>query len=149
MNDVIREMALLMRSEAERNCVSIRMGLAPDLPKAPADRVQLQQVLVNLMSNGIEAMKGMSGPGELMLRSQETGDGCLLVSVSDTGVGLTREVHQMFQAFYTTKPEGTGMGLAISRSIIESHGGRLWATGNPERGATFRFTLPLAGEASE
>jgi signal transduction histidine kinase len=95
-------------------------------------------------------MKGMNRPGELTLRSQRTEDGHALVSVSDTGVGLgPNDAKQIFQPFVTTKAEGTGMGLAISRSIIESHGGRLWATGNQERGATFHFTLPLDGEASE
>ena len=105
---------------------------------------------MNLMSNGVEAMKGVGRPGEMTLRSERTQDGHVLVSVSDTGVGLgPHDANQIFQAFFTTKPEGTGMGLAISRSIIESHGGRLWADGNAERGATFHFTLPLAGEASE
>jgi signal transduction histidine kinase len=106
-----------------------------------ADRVQLQQVLMNLMLNGIEAIT--DGAGELTIRSQSAEDGLLLISVSDTGVGIPSEkLDQIFNAFYTTKPQGTGMGLAISRSIIEAHGGRLWATANVERGATFHFTLP-------
>ncbi len=150
VNDVVGEIIHLMRNEAERNSVSIRAELASDLPKLPADRVQLQQVLMNLMGNGIEAMKGMHRPGELTLRSQRTDDGGLLVSVRDTGVGLgTGGADQIFQAFFTTKPEGTGMGLAISRSIIESHGGRLWAVGNEEGGATFSFTLPRGGDTPE
>jgi signal transduction histidine kinase len=108
-----------------------------------ADRVQLQQVLTNLMLNGIEAMKGMSAAAELRIKSQRDGNGNLVVSVSDTGAGLTPEqADQIFRAFYTTKPDGTGMGLPISRSIIESHGGRLWATANSGPGATFHFTLP-------
>jgi signal transduction histidine kinase len=103
--------------------------------------VQLQQVLMNLMLNGIEAMTDRAG--ELTIRSQSTEDGLLLMSVTDTGVGLPGEkLDRIFNAFYTTKPQGTGMGLAISRSIIEAHGGRLWATANAERGATFHFTLP-------
>jgi signal transduction histidine kinase len=103
--------------------------------------VQLQQVLMNLMLNGIEAMT--DGASELIIRSQSTEDGFLLISVSDTGVGLPSEkLDKIFNAFYTTKPQGTGMGLAISRSIVEAHGGRLWATANAERGATFHFTLP-------
>jgi signal transduction histidine kinase len=106
-----------------------------------ADRVQLQQVLMNLLLNGIEAMT--DGAGELVIRSQSTEDGLLRISVSDTGVGLPSEkLDRIFSAFYTTKPQGTGMGLAISRSIIEAHGGRMWATANAERGATFHFTLP-------
>jgi signal transduction histidine kinase len=103
--------------------------------------VQLQQVLMNLLLNGIEAMT--DGAGELVIRSQSTEDGFLRISVSDTGVGLPSEkLDRIFSAFYTTKPQGTGMGLAISRSIIEAHGGRMWATANAERGATFHFTLP-------
>jgi len=104
--------------------------------------VQLQQVLMNLLLNGIEAIA--DGPGEITVQSQSTEQGLLLISVTDTGVGLPREKpDRLFSAFYTTKPQGTGMGLAISRSIIEAHGGRLWATVNPERGATFHFTLPV------
>jgi signal transduction histidine kinase len=107
-----------------------------------ADRVQLQQVLMNLMLNGIDAMKGTTGPGELTIKS-EASDSKLLISVTDTGVGLPPEQpEQIFKAFFTTKDDGTGMGLPISRSIIESHGGRLWAAGAPGRGATFQFTLP-------
>jgi signal transduction histidine kinase len=98
---------------------------------------------MNLMLNGIDAMKEASGGGELTIKS-EAGDGQLLISVSDTGVGLPQEqVDQIFSAFFTTKDNGTGMGLPISRSIIESHGGRLWATGTPASGATFQFTLPV------
>ena len=107
-----------------------------------ADRVQLQQVFMNLMLNGIDAMKGTTGGSELTIRS-EAGDGQLLISVRDTGVGLPPEQEdQIFRAFFTTKDNGTGMGLPISRSIIESHGGRLWAAGASGQGATFQFTLP-------
>jgi signal transduction histidine kinase len=114
-----------------------------------ADRVQLQQVLMNLILNGLEAMKGL-GASELTLKSQRSEDDRVLVSVSDTGVGLgPNPGGQMFEAFFTTKADGTGMGLPISRSIIESHGGRLWAAANAERGATFYFTLPPESEASE
>ena len=105
------------------------------------DRVQLQQVLMNLMLNAIEAMKDSGG--ELTVKSQLL-DGELQFSVCDTGIGLSKEtMDQIFSAFYTTKPQGSGMGLAISRSIMESHGGRLWATSNDGRGATFYFTLPI------
>jgi PAS domain S-box-containing protein len=142
VNEVIREMIVLLRSEADRYSISIRIELAEDLPTVMADRVQLQQVFMNLMLNGIDAMKGTTGEGELTIKS-EPDDGQLLISVSDTGVGLSREqADQIFKAFFTTKDNGTGMGLPISRSIIESHGGRLWATGAPGSGATFQFTLP-------
>jgi len=143
VNDVIRETIVLVRSEAERHSVSIRSDLAADLPTVIADRVQLQQVFMNLMLNGVEAMKGMRVPGELIMKSQQGDRGHVLISVSDTGVGVTpQQASQIFDPFFTTKPEGTGMGLPISRSIIESHGGRLWGTANSGRGATFHFTLP-------
>ena len=115
--------------------------LAPELPKITADRVQLQQVFMNLMLNAIEAMKDSGG--ELTLESKLQ-DGQLQFSVSDTGVGLPMEnIDQIFSAFFTTKPQGSGMGLAISRSIVESHGGRLWASAASGGGATFHFTLPI------
>jgi PAS domain S-box-containing protein len=142
VNELIREMIVLLHGEANRYSISIRTELAEGLPKVMADRVQLQQVFMNLMLNGIDAMKEMSGGSELSIKA-EADDGQLLISVSDTGVGLPAEqVDQIFRAFFTTKDNGTGMGLPISRSIIESHGGRLWATGAPGRGATFQFTLP-------
>jgi PAS domain S-box-containing protein len=147
VDEIIGEMVLLLRSEANEHAVSIRADLAADLPKITADRVQLQQVLMNLMLNGIEAMKETGG-----VLTVKTGRGeCshVLISVSDTGVGLPagRE-DEIFNAFFTTKPQGSGMGLAISRSIVESHGGRLWATSHDARGATFHFTLPIAAEPS-
>jgi signal transduction histidine kinase len=142
VNDLIREMVVLLRSEANRYSISIRTELAEELPKVMADRIQLQQVFMNLMLNGIDAMKGTADLGELTIKS-EIGDGQLLISVSDTGTGLPPEqADQIFRAFFTTKDNGTGMGLPISRSIIESHGGRLWAAGASGRGATFQFTLP-------
>jgi signal transduction histidine kinase len=142
VNELVREMIVLLRSEASRYSISIRTELAEDLPKVMADRVQLQQVFMNLMLNGIDAMKETSGGSELTIKS-EVGDGQLLISVSDAGVGLPPEqADQIFTAFFTTKDNGTGMGLPISRSIIESHGGRLWANANSARGATFQFTLP-------
>src|SRR6202171_5376623 len=125
VNDLIREMIVLLRSEASRYSISIRTELAEGLPKVMADRVQLQQVFMNLMLNSIDAMKETSGGSELAIKS-ESDDGQLLISVSDTGVGLPPEqTDQIFRAFFTTKDNGTGMGLPISRSIIESHGGRL------------------------
>jgi signal transduction histidine kinase len=143
VNELIREMIVLLRSEASRYSISIRGELGNDFPKIMADRVQLQQVLMNLMLNGIEAMKDMGTGGELTIKSQQDDNRQLLISVGDMGVGLEPEqAEQIFNAFFSTKPQGTGMGLPISRSIIESHGGRLWATSNSGPGATFQFTLP-------
>ena len=141
LNDIIREMTILLNDTAHRNSVSIRTELDVSLPTAKADRVQLQQILMNLMSNGIEAMQATGGG--LSVTSRRTEDGQLLISVSDSGVGLPVDGHErIFEAFFTTKPQGTGMGLSISRRIIELHGGRLWASPNAGRGATFQFTLP-------
>jgi PAS domain S-box-containing protein len=145
VNGIVDEMLTLMKGEATRHSIAMRTELAADLPEIMADRVQLQQVFMNLMLNAIEAMKDSGG--ELMVKSQ-LHDGQLQFSVSDTGVGLPMEkMDQIFSAFFTTKPQGSGMGLAISRSIVESHGGRLWATADDGRGATFQFTLPT--EVSE
>jgi PAS domain S-box-containing protein len=143
LNEVIRQMVTLLREAAKRDSVSMNTELDPELPPAMADRVQLQQVLMNLMVNAIEAMKG--GSGELTVVASRTQNRQLLVSVSDTGVGLPAGEHErIFEAFYTTKPQGTGMGLSISRRIIESHGGSLWARANDGPGATFWFTLSPA-----
>ena len=141
VNGIIHEMLTLLNGEAARHSVAMGTELAAELPKITADRVQLQQVFMNLMLNAIEAMKDSGG--ELTVRS-ELQDGQLQFSVSDTGVGLpTEKMDQIFSAFFTTKPQGSGMGLAISRSIVESHGGQLWASANSGRGATFHFTLPI------
>jgi PAS domain S-box-containing protein len=141
VNEVIREMVVMLRKEANRYSVEMHTELCEDLPNVVADRVQLQQVLMNLMMNGIEAMRDAGG--ELSIKSQLAEDGQLLISVSDTGVGLpSGKDTEIFNAFFTTKSQGTGLGLAITRSIIESHGGRVWAAANPGRGATFQFTLP-------
>jgi PAS domain S-box-containing protein len=143
-NDIVRDMPVFLRSEANRHSVVMRTELAADLPLVRGDRVQLQQVLMNLMLNGMEAMSGRGG--ELTIRTQAE-EGAVLVSVSDVGAGVPPDMtDHIFNAFYTTKAGGTGMGLAISRTIIEAHGGRLWATSNPERGATFHFTLPTGAE---
>jgi len=142
VNEVIREMIVLLRSEATRYSISVRTELA-DLPQVMGDRVQLQQVLMNLMTNGIDAMKDVDGTRELAIKSQRAEDRQLLISVSDTGVGLPpQQADQIFNAFFTTKLHGTGMGLRISRSIVESHGGRLWAADNSQRGASFYIALP-------
>jgi len=142
INEVIREMIVLLRSEATRYSISVQTELA-DLPQVMGDRVQLQQVLMNLMTNGIDAMKDVDGTRELAIKSQRAEDRQLLISVSDTGVGLPpQQADQIFNAFFTTKLHGTGMGLRISRSIVESHGGRLWAADNSQRGASFYIALP-------
>jgi signal transduction histidine kinase len=141
VNDVIREMVLMFHNQASRYSVMMRTELGEKLPNVMADRVQLKQVLMNLMLNGIEAMQDSSG--ELSIKSQLADDGQLLISVADTGVGLPAEnVDRLFDAFFTTKSRGTGLGLAITRSIVMSHGGRIWATSNSGHGATFKFTLP-------
>ena len=147
VNEIIREMIVLLGSDATRYDVSIQTELAKDLPKVMGDRVQLQQVLMNLITNSIDAMKDLDGTRELIISSQAE-DGHLIISVSDTGVGLPpKQADQIFDAFFTTKPQGTGMGLRISRSIVESHGGRLWAAANSPRGASFHLTLPIEAEA--
>lgn len=148
INEAIREMIALLRNEANRYAISVRTDFASNLPNAMGDRVQLQQVLMNLMLNGIEAVKGADRERELQIRSRQQ-DHELLISVSDTGMGLPEQAEKMFDAFFTTKADGTGMGLSISRSIIESHGGRLWATNNASHGATFYFTLPTSDEGCE
>ncbi|HEV7674099.1 MAG TPA: PAS domain-containing protein [Candidatus Angelobacter sp.] len=143
INDVVREILALLQSEAIRYSISARTDLAEDLPQVTADRVQLQQVMMNLIMNSIDAMKAVEGKRELALQSQRTENEHLLVTVTDTGVGLPpQQADQIFNAFFTTKEHGTGMGLRISRSIVESHGGRLWAVPNSPRGASFCLTLP-------
>ncbi len=143
LNEIIREMMLLLHGEATQFAVSVRTELAAELPMVMADRVQLQQVFMNLIMNSIDAMKDVDGMRELTVRSQHGEKGRVLISVNDTGVGLPpQQADKIFNAFFTTKPHGTGIGLRISRSIVESHGGRLWAADNSPRGATFRFTLP-------
>jgi len=143
VNEVAREMIVLLGDEPSRHFISIRTELAPELPRFMADRVQLQQVLMNLMLNGIEAMKDVDGNRSLTIKSQQAEDAHVLISVSDTGVGLPAQfADQIFNAFFTTKGQGTGMGLSISRSIVEAHGGRLWADNNSPRGASFYVNLP-------
>jgi PAS domain S-box-containing protein len=142
LNELIREMIVLLRSEAVRDAISARTELAADCPQVMGDRVQMQQVMMNLIMNSIDAMKGVQGTRELVIRSQRAEPDRVVVSVSDTGVGLPPQADQIFNAFFTTKQHGTGMGLSISRSIVESHGGRLWAADNQPRGATFHVALP-------
>jgi C4-dicarboxylate-specific signal transduction histidine kinase len=148
LNETIREMLLLVHDEATQFAVLVRTELTANLPQVVGDRVQLQQVLMNLMMNSIDAMKNVDGTRELTIKSQRSENGQVLISVSDTGVGLpAQQADQIFNAFFTTKPNGTGMGLRISLSIVESHGGRLWASDNSPRGATFQFTLPATAAA--
>src|SRR6201987_2043328 len=136
-------MSGMLRGQARGHGASIRSDLKDDLPMTVTDRVQLQQVLMNLMLNGIEAMKDTGGV--LTVKSRLGEDGQIEISVHDTGPGLPScKADQIFDAFFTTKPQGTGMGRAMSKSIVESHGGRIWANGDRGRGATFHFTLPAA-----
>jgi len=150
VNEIIREMLVLLHNEITRYSIAIRAELAADLPQVMGDRVQLQQVIMNLILNSIEAMKDANGTRELAIESRPAENGHLLVAVSDTGVGLPpQQVEQIFNAFFTTKLQGTGMGLSISRSIVESHEGRLWAAANSPRGASFFITLPTQVGARE
>jgi PAS domain S-box-containing protein len=143
INAAIREVIELTRSEAVKNCVSVQTDFADGLPHIESDRVQLQQVILNLIMNAVEAMSGFcDGTRQLLIRTQQEKTG-VLVAVLDSGPGLeAAPLDRLFDAFYTTKADGLGMGLSISRSIIEAHGGRLWASANVPRGATFEFTLP-------
>jgi NO-binding membrane sensor protein with MHYT domain len=150
VNEVIREMILLLSSEITRYFISVRTELAAYLPEVMGDRVQLQQVMMNLITNSIDAMKDVDGTRELAIKSQRAEHGQLTVCVSDTGVGLPlQQADQIFYAFFTTKRHGTGMGLSISRSIVESHNGRLWASDNPPRGASFQLILPTTVKARD
>ena len=146
MNEVIQEVVGLIQSEIQKTGVVLRMELAADLPFVFGDRVQLQQVILNLVMHGIEAMSPVTNRSRLLLiASRQDGSDKVLVAVRDSGIGIEREtLEKIFTAFYTTKPQGMGMGLAISRSIVENHGGRLWATPNDGAGVTFAFALPVA-----
>jgi len=150
VNDLIREMIVLLQSETMRYSISVRTELASDLPEVMGDRVQLQQVLMNLLLNGMDAMKDVDATRELIINSRRAEDGHVMVSISDTGVGLPpHQADQIFNSFFTTKPHGTGMGLRISRSIVESHGGSLWAADNSPRGASFFLSLPINSGAHD
>jgi C4-dicarboxylate-specific signal transduction histidine kinase len=148
VNETIHEVIALARSEIQRNGVALETQLSEHVPVVLADRIQLQQVMLNLMMNAIEAMHGVGeGPRELLVRSGTDASKHVVISVQDSGPGFDpKSLEHLFDAFYTTKPHGLGMGLAISRSIIDAHGGRLWATANVPCGAVFQFTLPIGGE---
>ncbi len=148
VNDLIREVGILIEGAALRNQVVLQTELGADLPPTMGDRVQLQQVIVNLILNGIEAMSDVAGrPRRLLIRSDLQDSGEVLVAVQDSGVGIApQNEKRIFDAFFTTKAQGMGMGLSISHSIIEAHGGRLWASSNSEYGATLQFTLPAERE---
>jgi signal transduction histidine kinase len=143
------EIIALTRNELRRSRTLLRTQLAEGLPRVLGDRIQLQQVMLNLILNAVEAMSGSSETArELLIRTEQDASGGVLVAVQDSGPGLKPEsVDRLFDAFYTTKPDGLGMGLSICRSIIEAHGGRVWAMINPPQGAAFHFTLPQQGEA--
>jgi PAS domain S-box-containing protein len=148
LNATIRDVLALASSEVQRHGVVVETHLAGDMPLILADRIQLQQVLLNLIINAIEAMRGVGdGPRELVVRSDTDAAQGVLVTVGDSGPGLDpQSLDRLFEAFYTTKPHGLGLGLAISRSIIAAHGGRLWATVNVPHGAVLQFTLPIGSE---
>jgi signal transduction histidine kinase len=161
LNDVIREVLAIVHCEAERNRISLRTDLAGDLPRVLGDRIELHQAIWNLLVNAIQALSEMSeGTRELYLssrqgsqihaeRSEDKGEGLskpeeILIEVRDSGPGLDlKDFNQLFEAFYTTKPQGLGIGLTISRTIVEAHGGRLWAKPNEPRGAVFHLSLPV------
>jgi C4-dicarboxylate-specific signal transduction histidine kinase len=146
INQTIREVIALAQSEVQRNHVALQTQLSGDMPLVFADRIQLQQVMLNLIMNAIEAMTQVSGPRELLISSAVDDSKSVVVVVRDSGSGLdSKSLERLFEPFYTTKPQGMGMGLAICRSIIEAHAGRLWATQNDSRGATFQFMLPTGG----
>jgi C4-dicarboxylate-specific signal transduction histidine kinase len=147
-NDIIREVMALVQRELTSRQASLRIELAPALPIILGDRVQLQQVMINLVMNGAEAMQSITDrPRELVIRSRPDETRQVLLSVTDCGVGISAEnADRLFNPFFTTKASGMGMGLSICRSIIDAHGGRLWATANLPRGATFQFSLPMNAE---
>ncbi|MGC2492596.1 MHYT domain-containing protein [Candidatus Binatus sp.] len=150
INDVIREAILLVQREVSSRSASLRTELASALPRILGDRIQLQQVVVNLVMNGVDAMATISDrPREIVIQSQPHETREVLVAVRDSGIGIDSEsADRLFNAFFTTKASGMGMGLSISRSIIMAHGGRLWASPNPDHGAAFQFTVPIDGRAA-
>ena len=143
INHLIKDVIAMVPGELSRNRVQVKTELAADLPPVIGDPIQLQQVLLNLVINSIEAMSKVDGARELLIKSQRYESDSVLVAVQDNGVGFDEQISdQLFEAFYTTKSNGLGMGLSISRTTIEAYGGRLWATTNNGDGVTFQFTLP-------
>lgn len=151
LNEVIRESIALAESQASRYDVSVEIELATGLPVVLGDRIQLQQVILNLMLNGIESMSGVTTrPRRLIIRSRTEEDDGITISIEDSGVGVSAEnMPRLFEPFFTTRSQGIGMGLAISRSIVEAHGGRLWAESNVNQGSVFQFTLPPKNGSSQ
>jgi signal transduction histidine kinase len=150
LNDVVNEVVLLVQREVLNHRISLRLKLTSELPPLLGDRVQLQQVLINLIMNGIQAMADIGDePRELLVESHRDKEGHVVVAVQDSGTGIDpEEANRLFEAFFTTKSNGMGMGLSICRSIIEAHGGQLWASNNAVHGATFQFSLPSIGESA-
>jgi len=144
MNQAISDATTLARTELIRHRIALQVRLTRKPPVVQGDRIQLQQVLLNLIVNAVESMSTLTeGPRELQISSARDATDSVLIAVRDSGPGLTPEdFERAFQAFHTTKPDGMGLGLSICRSIVEAHGGRLWATANAPRGAIFQFTLP-------
>ena len=151
INDVIRDVLVLTRREKDSGQVSVQTRLSSKLSRLRGDRVQLQQVMLNLVLNAIEAMSGSKKrPRHLLITTHMNKTGSVLTAVADSGPGLDPETAgRLFDPFFTTKAEGMGMGLSICRSIVEAHGGRLWASANSPRGAVFRFTLPASGKRGQ
>jgi signal transduction histidine kinase len=145
LNRLIQDMVLLLHDDAIRREVALHVDLDPDLPKATIDRIQIQQVLLNLATNGVDAMASQKSRRELVIRSRRSGDAEITIEVIDSGAGIGPEIAaRIFDPFFTTKQQGIGMGLSISRTIIEAHDGRLWATPDAGGGSCFHFTIPLA-----
>jgi signal transduction histidine kinase len=150
INELIQELMALLYDEAVRRRISIHTDLAPDLPKVEVDRVQLQQVVLNLVMNGMDAIgSANSAEKDLLIKSRTAGEKEISIQIEDSGIGLTAEsADKIFDTFFTTKSQGIGMGLSISRSIVESHEGRLWATPRPGGGTIFQFTVPVRSQQS-
>jgi C4-dicarboxylate-specific signal transduction histidine kinase len=150
LNDVVKETVALTERQISRNSVSVVLDLEPNLPAVLGDRIQLQQVILNLIVNGVEAMSAVSGrKRQMLIRSKVQEDNQILVSIEDTGIGVNADdMARLFEPFFTTRSQGIGMGLPISRSIIEAHGGRLWAESTVDQGSVFQFTLPIGGESA-
>jgi signal transduction histidine kinase len=150
INEVVHELTIFLRDEAMRRGILVHTDLVPGLPKVKADRVQLQQVLLNLLTNGMEAMDDVTNRRKELIISARVADASLLVRVEDSGKGLDEQTaEKIFTPFFTTKADGIGLGLSLSRSIVEAHEGRLWASPRPSGGSIFQFTLPIRPRDSD